>query len=83
MKKQGIYSHKKPGKLLDHVRDVMRPKHYSVRTERSYIRWIKLFIFFTIKTSQGHSAPEVEVFLICWNNIDVKWKWVTLTRISA
>jgi len=36
---------KKP-KLLDQVRQVIRVKHYSLRTEESYINWIKRFIFF-------------------------------------
>jgi hypothetical protein len=33
-------------KLLDQVRDVMRRKHYSIRTEQSYIDWIRRFILF-------------------------------------
>ena len=28
-------------KLLDQVRHVIRKKHYSYRTEQSYIDWIK------------------------------------------
>ena len=36
---------KKP-KLLDQVRQIIRVKHYSMRTEESYINWIKRFIFF-------------------------------------
>jgi len=36
-----------PGmKLLDQVRDVIRKKHYSIRTEQSYVNWIKQFIIF-------------------------------------
>ncbi|MBA2435523.1 MAG: integron integrase, partial [Chthoniobacterales bacterium] len=31
----------KPKKLLEQVRDVMRLKHYSIRTERCYSDWIK------------------------------------------
>ena len=30
-------------KLLDQVRDVLRRKHYSMRTEQSYVDWIKRF----------------------------------------
>jgi hypothetical protein len=26
-------------KLLDHVRDVIRRKHFSIRTEQSYVDW--------------------------------------------
>ena len=36
----------KPKRLLDRVRDVMRLKHYSLRTERTYCDWIKRFIRF-------------------------------------
>src|SRR5437879_12529730 len=30
----------KPKKLLDQTRDVLRLKHYSLRTERAYCDWI-------------------------------------------
>ena len=33
-------------KLLDHVRESMRTRHYSPRTEKTYVHWIKRFIFF-------------------------------------
>ena len=39
-------------KLLDQVRDRLRLKHYSLRTEESYVHWIKRFIFFTGKRQQ-------------------------------
>jgi len=42
MKKQGICNHKKPRKLLNQVSYVMRVKHYSIRTVRSYISWNRL-----------------------------------------
>jgi hypothetical protein len=29
--------HKKPKKLLDQVSDAIRLKHYSIRTEKSYV----------------------------------------------
>ena len=29
----------KPKKLLDRTRDVLRLKHYSLRTERAYVDW--------------------------------------------
>jgi hypothetical protein len=31
-------------KLLDQVREVMRLKHYSIRTEQSYCDWIRRYI---------------------------------------
>jgi hypothetical protein len=33
-------------KLLDQVREVMRLRHYLLRTERSYCDWIRRFIKF-------------------------------------
>src|SRR5436309_15185147 len=36
----------KPKKLLEQVRDLVRLKHYSLRTERSYCDWIERFIRF-------------------------------------
>ena len=33
-------------KLLDLTRDKIRFKHYSMKTEKNYITWIKRFIFF-------------------------------------
>ncbi|MCJ7532845.1 MAG: integron integrase [Anaerolineales bacterium] len=37
---------KRPRKLLDQVRDIMRLKHYSLSTEESYVTWIKRYIFY-------------------------------------
>ncbi len=37
---------KQPVKLLDQVRNKIRLKHYSIRTEQAYVGWIKRFIFF-------------------------------------
>ena len=33
-------------KLLDRVRDKIRLRHYSIRTEKAYIDWIKRYIYF-------------------------------------
>jgi integron integrase len=33
-------------KLLDQVRNAIRTRHYSWRTEQTYVQWIKRFIFF-------------------------------------
>ncbi len=33
-------------KLLDQVREVIRLKHYSLRTEQTYLDWIKRFVLF-------------------------------------
>ena len=33
-------------KLLDQVREAIRRKHYSIRTEQAYCDWIKRFIIY-------------------------------------
>ena len=33
-------------KLLGQVRNLIRTKHYSIRTEETYVGWIKKFILF-------------------------------------
>jgi integron integrase len=51
-------------KLLDQVRDVLRLKHYSIRTEEAYVSWIKRYIFFHDKRHPAEmGAPEIESFL--------------------
>ncbi len=51
-------------KFLDIVRDVIRLKHYSIRTEEAYLNWIKRFILFHRKRHpQEMGAQEVEAFL--------------------
>ncbi|MGB7651306.1 MAG: integron integrase [Gallionella sp.] len=53
-----------PPKLLDQVRDKIRVKHYSIRTETQYVQWIKRFIFFHDKRHPKEmGAGEVEAFL--------------------
>jgi len=45
-------------KLLDQVRDVIRRKHYSIRTEQAYIDWIKRFIIYHNKRHPAEMAEE-------------------------
>jgi site-specific recombinase XerD len=35
-----------PKKLLDQMRDSLRLKHYSYRTEQTYVDWVKRYILF-------------------------------------
>jgi hypothetical protein len=36
-------------KLLDQVRETIRIRHYSIRTEKSYVSWIRQYILFQAK----------------------------------
>ena len=44
-------------KLIDRVREAIRVKHYSLRTEQTYIDWIKRFIIFHGKRHPGVKSP--------------------------
>ena len=51
-------------KLLDEVRDVLRMKHYSIRTEKAYVSWIKRYIFFHNKQHPLEMGePQIRAFI--------------------
>lgn len=53
-----------PPKLLDRVRSALRARHYSRRTEKSYVHWIRRFILFHGKRHPADlGAQEVTGFL--------------------
>ncbi len=50
--------------MLDVVRDRIRARHYSLRTEKAYIFWIRRYVrFFRMRHPREMGAPEVEAFL--------------------
>jgi integron integrase len=54
----------RPPRLLDWLREAIRARHYSRRTEKAYIQWIKRYIFFHGKRHRAEmGAPEVTKFL--------------------
>jgi integron integrase len=51
-------------KLLDLLRDRIRVKHYSIRTETQYVQWVKRFILFNGKRHPRElGSTEIEKFL--------------------
>ena len=63
MRETGAASAPKP-RLLDRVRDAVRARHYSRRTEEAYVAWIRRYIFFHGKRHPAEmGAPEVTRFL--------------------
>ena len=51
-------------KLLDRVRDAIRARHYSIRTEEAYVGWVRRFILFHNKRHPAEMGePEVNQFL--------------------
>ena len=55
---------KPPVLLLDRVRERIRVKHYSLRTEQAYCDWIRRYVVFHGKRHpSGLGADDVEAFL--------------------
>jgi integrase len=53
-------------KLMDQVREVLRVKHYAIRTEQAYCDWIKRYVHFHGMRSRDDLFPgtdKVELFL--------------------
>ena len=50
--------------LLDEVRNAVRTRHYSIRTEEAYLRWVREYILFFDKRHPAElGAKEVSAFL--------------------
>ena len=53
-----------PLTLLGRVREAIRYKHYSIRTERTYVEWVRRFVrFHGQRHPRDMGAPEVRAFL--------------------
>jgi site-specific recombinase XerD len=53
-----------PKKLLEQLRDTLRVKHYSYRTEQTYVDWTHRYVLFHDKRHpKDMGAPEIEAFL--------------------
>jgi integron integrase len=51
-------------RLLDQMRDCIRYKHYSLRTEKAYLFWVRRFIrFHKLRHPKTMGASEVELYL--------------------
>jgi len=61
-------------RLLDEVRQTCRVRHYSIRTEKAYIHWIKRYIYFHNKRHpKDMGADEINAFL----------SWLAVTKNVA
>jgi len=49
--------------ILDQVRDVIRKKHYSIRTEQAYVVWIKRFVTFHKRHPKDLAEKEISRFI--------------------
>jgi integron integrase len=56
--------HASPPRLLDQLREVLRRKHYSLRTEEAYVDWVRRFVHFCeLRHPRECGAIEVQAFL--------------------
>jgi hypothetical protein len=67
--------------LLEQVRQCLRLKHYSIRTERAYVDWIKRFILFHRKRHPSEmGSDEIRHFL---SNLATEGKVAASTQNQA
>ena len=72
---------KPPKKLLEQVKDQIRLKHYSYRTEDTYIQWIRRYILFHNKRHPKEmGVPDIEAFL---SHLAVEGKVAASTQNQA
>ena len=79
VRKHGMDRHRNSGpargqpRLLDQVRDVIRRLHYSIRTEQTYVDWIRRFILFHRKRHPAEmGAPRSRGFWPIWPSM-ARW----------
>ena len=55
---------RRPKKLIQKIREIIRLKNYSIRTEEAYVSWARRFILFHNKLHpKDMGGPEIEAFL--------------------
>jgi integrase-like protein len=71
----------RPKKRLDHVRDAIRRKHYSLHTEHASVTWIKRYMFFhDTRHPKEMGSADIEAFL---NHLAVQQKVAASTHNQA
>ncbi len=68
-------------KLFDQLREALRSRHYSHRTEQTYCHWVKRYIFFhNVRHPAEMAEPEINAFL---THLAVKEKVSASTQNQA
>ena len=68
-------------KLLDRLRETLRTRHYSRRTEQTYSHWVKRFVYFhKMRHPEEMAEPEINAFL---THLAVKEKVSASTQNQA
>ena len=72
---------RQPPKLLDRLREALRSRHYSHRTEQTYCHRVRRFIFFhNVRHPSEMAEPEINAFL---THLAVKEKVSASTQNQA
>lgn len=62
-----VLEEKREPKLLDRVREALRVRHMSLRTEKAYLHWIRRYILFHGKRHPKEMGEvEINAFLTPW-----------------
>src|SRR5690606_6038334 len=68
-------------RLLDQVRELIRIRHYSIRTEQAYLQWIRRYIIFHGRRHPRQlGAPELTAFL---SDLAIRGKVAAATQNQA
>ena len=68
-------------KLMDQLKEALRARHYSRRTEKTYCSWVRRFIFFhNVRHPAEMAEPEINAFL---TDLAVKQKVSASTQNQA
>ena len=68
-------------RLLDRVREAVRARHYSRRTEKTYVVWIRRYILFHGKRHPAQMGPVEITQFLSW--LAVKEKVAASTQNQA
>jgi integrase len=64
-------------RLLDRVREAIRARHYSRRTDKVYVHWIKRFIFFHGKVAASTQNQALSALLFLYREVlGVELPWL-------
>ena len=69
LSKSGTVENLSKPRLIEQVREVIRCKHYSIRTEQAYINWIGATYFFMIGSTPSIWQSRISTrFLPIWRS---------------
>ena len=77
----GLFPHKPMPRLYDRILEILRVRHYSRRTERAYVHWIRRYIeFYDHQHPGGFAESDVNRF---WTYLAVKENVAASTQNQA